>query len=633
MSGIFGVFNRDAKPVDKAIAHTLLDAISYWEPDERGLWHDGPVALGHSMLWNTPESRSEQLPNKQHSLIITLDARLDNRAELAVKLGMNDRSLTQITDSDFILAAYHQWAEQCPKYLLGDFAFAIWDERKQQLFCARDHIGIKPFYYHLTDSLFVFANDLKGLTKYSDISKEINDEAVANFIVNSQLINSTMTFFKEIQKLPPASLLTISATKVHRLCYWRLEDAPKIKLPDAKAYAKKLRELLKQAVYDRMRSAYPVTSHLSGGIDSSTIAVIAARKLREKGEKLLAFNWLHEPKEDDDSNHYEWSNSKTIAEAEGIEHHYVAITAEDIYHNMNNRTIVYGESAIFWYEYPVREASQKRGSRTILSGWGGDELSTYHGQSYYSDLFSQGKIIRVLKELKCIASQKSKSPMRRMLSHLYHNVILIYVPRNIYCHMPKNRCLQSPSFPFVKKEFLPAIQHEMKKTRVFTMQPPVRIREHMLAFWQNGHIQSRIESWASASIPNRLEYSYPLLDKRIIEFVLGMPPEYFVNNGVGRYIFRSAAEGLLPEKILWSNAKAEHNRVEQLASLFISACNLFTINEEISAEQSDYIDSDKLMQTLEKLKWTTLNQTLISSVMDIEASMSLMLSLRPEVMK
>ena len=196
MSGIFGIFNRNGEPVEEKIINAMLNAMSYWEPDDKGTLVAGSVALGHTMLWNTPESKLEHLPNRQEHLVITMDARLDNREELVQKLEMTDRALEQITDSDFILAAYSKWGEACPKYLLGDFAFAIWDEKKQQLFCARDHIGIKSFYFHLNDDMFVFSNDIRGVITHHDVSKVMNDEAVAIYLKKGELWHPAMTFFE-----------------------------------------------------------------------------------------------------------------------------------------------------------------------------------------------------------------------------------------------------------------------------------------------------------------------------------------------------------------------------------------------------------------------------------------------------
>ncbi|MCO4846164.1 MAG: hypothetical protein KC427_09115 [Sulfurovum sp.] len=626
MSGIFGIFNRNGNAVDKQIVETMLEATSYWEPDESGTWINGPVVLGHTMLWNTPESKYEHLPLEKDVLVLTMDARIDNREELARDLELPNRPLEEVGDSEFILAAYVKWGEACPKYLVGDFAFAIWDEKKQQLFCARDHVGVKQFYYHLKDDLFVFGNDLKGLVHHPDISKDINDEAVANYIVNDQLLSSTMTFFENIKKLPPAHTLTITNLGMDEKCYWKLEDAPKIKLPNAEAYAKKLRELLEQAVHDRMRSDYPITSHLSGGIDSSSIAAIAARKLKDKGQKLLAFNWLHEPTETDDPTQHEWSNSKMIAEAEGIDHRYVSLSVNDMYHNMQNDTIIFGHSARFWYEYPVRQSAQKKGSRTILSGWGGDDLSTYHGQAYYANLFLKGSWWKLFQELQIKAYKKRKS-IKSMVSAIYHHVCVPLVPRSLYCKIPKITCLEGSSFTFIKKSFLPLVKVESKKPSVLTMQPQRTIRKHMLAYWNYGHIQSRIESWATAANTNRLEYSYPLLDKRIIEFILGVPAEYFVSNGVGRHLFRSAAEGLLPEKILWTNAKLEPKRVERLISLTLSVFKLLVSDGSINDKQSKYIDNKRLIKLLEKFDYPSMDRDTIEMIMEMETSLDLVLSL------
>jgi len=409
MSSFLAIYNRKGKPVAGDITASMLEGISSWSPDDRGTWQQGDVALAHLMLWNSPESKNEHLPSCRDSIVITMDARLDNREELAGLLGISKSSSDKLADSEFIMRGYRKWGEECAEYFLGDFAFVIWDVKRQHLFCARDQVGVKQLYFYLTDTLFVCANDLKRLVIHPDIKSDINDEAVANFLVNGDLISPELPFLKGVQKLPPAHSITITPSGVSKNCYWRLQDVPQIKLPNAKAYREKLTQLLEQAVHDRVRSVYPVASHLSGGLDSSTIAVIAARRLKQKGKKLLAFNWLHQPTEKDDSSHYEWSNSRLIAETEDIDHHYVSLSAEDIYQYMGSRSIVYGDFSRFWYEYPVRQAARDRGARTILSGWGGDELVSYHGQSYYADLFSRGRIIKALKEL-MEGGQKGRQP-------------------------------------------------------------------------------------------------------------------------------------------------------------------------------------------------------------------------------
>jgi asparagine synthase (glutamine-hydrolysing) len=128
------------------------------------------------MLWTTPESPAEQLPlvSSSGDLVITADARIDNRDELISALGLTDRRPAQITDSELILSAFVKWGEHCPEKLLGDFAFAIWVGHRRQLFCARDHFGVKPFYYYLSDKMFAFASEIKAIVSLSEIDRPIN---------------------------------------------------------------------------------------------------------------------------------------------------------------------------------------------------------------------------------------------------------------------------------------------------------------------------------------------------------------------------------------------------------------------------------------------------------------------------
>jgi len=597
MSTLFGVYNRNCRLLEAKIVAEMHRALSYWQPDESGRWLGGTVALGHEMLWNTPESKLEHLPLEQEQVVLTLDARLDNREELVTQLGLAGRPLQQLTDGEFILAAYCKWGEDCPKYLVGDFAFVLWDKAKQHLFCARDHLGVKPFYFHLTDALFVFANDIRGIVAHPDVSRTLCDEAVANYLVHTLLINKSLTFFKDIQKLPPAHSLTISATSTQQECYWRPEEAPKVTLPDAEAYAQKLRKLLEQAVRDRMRSDYPITSHLSGGLDSSAIAVIAARTLREKGERLLAFNWLHEPGGDDDPSHVEWAYSAAIAEIEDIEHSYVSLTSDDIVEYMARHNIAYGDSAGFWYEYPVRQAVKQHGSRTILSGWGGDELSTYHGTSYMANMMRLGNVREVVRGVwRDIAGRKRKAKLALKL--LYHNVLMGFVPRQYYHRMPKSLSLVFAPLQFVRQSFLPVLNKEKAKTAVLSLQPHPTIKAHMLAFLQYGHLPARMESWAVSASVDRLEYSYPLLDKRIVEFILGTPAKFFVHKGVGRHLFRCAVADSVPHEILWSAKVVEVQRVNRLRDMSLSAYKSYIESLLGGVVDSPYIDFEKLRKAL-----------------------------------
>ncbi len=612
MSGIFGIFNRNGKPVDRKIVDTMLGAMSYWKPDEYGTWIDGSVSLGHTMLWNTAESKYEHLPVRNEMYVLTMDARIDNRNELLNELDLPDRPISEIGDSEFILAAYQKWGEDCPKYLLGDFAFVIWDEKKKQLFCARDHVGIKQFYYFLKNEIFVFSNDIKSLMNFEIISKEINDKAVVNQMVYAHLQSNSYTFYRNVFKLPPAHNLIITNKKIIKKSYWKISNSPKMTYENIDECAEKLRHLITQSIYDRIRSIYPITSHLSGGIDSSSIAVIASRKLRENDQKLLAFNWLHEPSDKDDPNYYEWSNSKTIAELEEIEDHYVSLNARDIYDYMENNKISDGDSAQFWYEIPIRKHAQSRGSRTILSGWGGDDFVSYFGASYFANIFLEEGFFKLIKMEKSYICKKSQEKcIRRLIGSIYQWVVIPLMPRFLYCYMPRNYCaeIKKSATEFTKKEYLPALENELNRYLKYNnvFQPRSTIGKGMIANYEFGHLQARIESWSAASKIDRLEYAYPLLDKRILEFMMQVPTKFFVHEGKGRYLFRSAMKNIVPDHILWSNTKYEHKRVDKLSLLLKQIFEIY--KDSYGIKTSRYINTEKLYKAFEELELSKNNDS------------------------
>ena len=290
MSGIFGIFNYNEQPVEEKTVNAMFEAMFNWKPDDKGVWIDGPIALGHSMLWNTPEAKYEHLPLEKDAYVLTMDARIDNRDELAKELELPDRPLEEIGDSEFILAAYRKWGEDCPKHLLGDFVFAIWDEQKKQLFCARDHLGIKPFYYHhAPDKHFVFSSSIDALfsSAIDDIVPKENEEAISSFICYSTYAYD-QTMYKDIMRLPLGSCMVVKQGKLNVWRYWKPESIKANTNVSFEEAAKKVKELFTESVKARLRTYGNVGCELSGGIDSS--AVICTASMEEPTKKVIPFS-------------------------------------------------------------------------------------------------------------------------------------------------------------------------------------------------------------------------------------------------------------------------------------------------------------------------------------------------------
>jgi len=598
VSGIFGIYNRDNTALVEENVTVILDSISYWKPDKRGTWVNNYIALGHTMLWNTPESKLEHLPNKQNDLVITMDARIDNREELVKKLDMLDYPLEKLTDSHLILEAYRKWDEECPKYLLGDFVFSIWDETKKRLFCARDHIGIKSFYYNLNDKNFIYSNDIRA---FANLDKKVNDEAVAIYLNIGELWHPTMTFFEEIKKLPPASFLSVSSEKVYQKVYWRAEDSPKIQFDTYEEYSKQLRNLLEDAVLKRLRSENPIASHLSGGLDSSTIATIAARHLHAQKKTLHVYNWVssQKPKRDVDVN--EWLDSQKISELENIDHSYIDLNTEKLCDILTNHDIQMNDTVDLWYEFLVREKAKVDGVQTILSGWGGDELISHGARTYYADKFLKGEFGTVIKEIYTEALRKKRG-LRHFVAKIYYKIFVPIFPNSLRCYLPKICCKSENYLGCTHSSFI----HKMRNVVIpNTLFKERNIHKDQLDLFNQGHILSRIESWSSSGFNDKIEYCYPLLDKRIVEFALGIPSELYRRQGKSRFVFRDAVVGLLPEEIRWDNTKFESNRVNLLLQIEKEASMLWLQNFKKRKHyqyNSTYINFNLLEDKITSLK-------------------------------
>ena len=219
MSAVAGLYRTDGRPVNRHEVDRMVLALAHRGPDGTGAWSGGPVALAHGALWTTPESRGEPQPLASAACnVIVADARLDNRRDLLAALGLSGSAAGEIGDSELILRAYERWGEACATKLIGDFAFAIWDSQNQSLFCARDHVGVKPFYYHQSSSAFLFASEIKALLTSPIVPYRLNPSRVADYLVGL-FDDQAITFYRDVYRLPAGHTLTVtrSGTRIRSL--------------------------------------------------------------------------------------------------------------------------------------------------------------------------------------------------------------------------------------------------------------------------------------------------------------------------------------------------------------------------------------------------------------------------------
>jgi asparagine synthase (glutamine-hydrolysing) len=572
LSGIFGVFNCDGKAVTLGDLDAMHQVFAQWFDDDRGIWCDDNVGLGHTMSWNTPESKLESLPSIDGSegkrLLITADVRLDNRDELADALAMN-QPLAAITDSQLLLAAYRKWGESSPKHLLGDFAYVIWDEQQQHLFCARDHVGIKVLYYATVGDTFVFANHISALVDTGLVTAEFNDEHVAIYLEQGYCHSREQTFYKAVTRVPPATTLRFSRHGVQLSQYWCPEDAPPTHYKTNAEYVGHLRELLIDAVSDRTRSNYPIFSHMSGGLDSSCIASIAARILAKQGGVLHAYNWNFVAR-NSNRDHFEWRLADELANREGIRQHAIDLSPESLAEVFSSVDVSHDDVVDLWYEFSARDFVRSKGGRVLLSGWGGDELISSHGVGYIDQLILHGHFRKAWSITQALSKPTSYSFFRfskLCIGVLRRELTPAIIYRLLGRFKQKNALM--PDY------ILPAGRDSGKgESGDYRQLSRASVRAYQLGLYHLGHITERTQAWYASGLERGIEYRFPLLDKRVLEFALTIPPYLFKQGGIPRYIFREALSEIVPEAIRHNREKDEPQRIRHFHQITVEALQL-----------------------------------------------------------
>jgi asparagine synthase (glutamine-hydrolysing) len=283
MSGIVGIANRDNIPPDRELLEKLVNFLAFRGPDAQNTWADGQVAFGHALLRTTPEPVDEKQPcSLDGRFWITAEARLDDAEQLRRRLAETGISFPE-SDSDarLILGAYRQWGEECLQYLAGDFVFAIWDQEKRRLFCARDHFGVRPFFYADLGHAFVFSNTLACLRRHPEASRKLDDAFMADWLLADQCRDPERTAFTNLRRLPAAHSLTWDATGFRVRRYWMLPtEHSLIRFAHPQDYVEEFRRLLKLAIRDRLRTP-DAAVFMSGGLDSTTLAAVTHSHLKE----------------------------------------------------------------------------------------------------------------------------------------------------------------------------------------------------------------------------------------------------------------------------------------------------------------------------------------------------------------
>ncbi len=523
----------------------MLGRLAHRGPDGSGAWHEGPVGVGHRMLHTTPESLNEHQPiiGARGELVLTADARLDNREELCSLLS----APRSVTDAELILAAYERWGERCPEHLLGDFAFVAWDGRRRALFCARDHFGVKPFYYHHRPGrLFAFASEIKALLALPDVPRRVNETRVADYLA-SLFEDKEITFYQEIVRLPPAHWMLVDREGIRRHQYWALDAERQLRMKSDAEYAELFRATFTEAVRCRLRSAFPVGSMLSGGLDSSSIVCVARKLLMESGRgSLHTFSAIFPDLLECDEQEF----IDAVVAGGGADAHRVRgdrlSPASDLDTMLAQQDEPFYGPNLFLHE-GLYAAARATGVRAILDGLDGD-TTVSHGLGYLRELAGSGRWLRLIREVRGLSRQLKVPPRRILVAKVVKPILRSVARRARVC--PAD--LVAPEFARCV-----GLVDRLRALDPARRPPPRTEREDHHRTISMGLVPLVLEIADHAAGARRLEPRYPFFDRRLVELCLAFPGDQKLDRGWTRIVLRRAMQGALPRTVQWRAGKAD----------------------------------------------------------------------------
>jgi len=602
MSGIVGIYYLDGRPVERTNVERMADSIAHRGPDGSGVWTDGSIGLGHQMLWTTPESLHEKLPliNKTGNLVITADARIDNRDELISVLNFNGRPREFITDSELILAAYEKWGEQCPEKLLGDFSFAIWDKQKQKIYCARDPIGIKPFYYYFNGKKFRWSSEPKAIFEDKTIPKEPNLQLICLYLLN-RFDEREETLYQNIYRLPPSHFMILENGQIRKGQYWDIDPNHSIRYKTDSEYAEHFFTLFKEAIKVRLRSHGPVGAWLSGGLDSSSIVCTAQKLYRENSvpnHGFETFSVVFDIFPCDERKYID-----EVVRKWDIKKNYITyeknLSWVDFEQSQRYPDVIYSPTLLC--TGPALLKAREKGIRVMLDGIGGDE-SLASGSSHLTDLLIRGNILKLIAQIKQDADFSSYS-----LSSLFLNYCMIpLIPRPMKTGL---RFLLKPfrgngipswmNVDYLKKEGL----NKRLKTRIPSPRFPTHAQQkiyEVLYYGWGANVAQEIDERFSANFSS--ENRYPFFDRRLVEFSIALPEEQRWSNEGPKAVLRRAMEGILPESIKNRKYKTDFTSISDHELKDRQMNKLYTLFQTSNLADLGIVNKARLQELLENFR-------------------------------
>ena len=569
MCGITGIYNlaKGKKKISRKVLANMTNSMVHRGPDDSGTIILKNAALGNRRLAILDLSKNGHMPmhDDKKEYWITHNGEVYNYKEVRSELQKKGHKFISDSDTEVILYSYMEWGEKCLERFDGMFAFAIYDSRKNELFVARDRLGIKPLYYSKIYGQFVFASEIKAILKHPKFRREVNLEAVSSYLSYRYELGEE-TLFKNIYKLLPGHYLIIRNDRINIVEYWDIDIAEKTTEKSEKYYRNEIRKLLEKSVQRRMISDVPVGAYLSGGLDSSIIVALMA-KCSSKKVKTFSIGFEEE-------GFNEFYYSKLVAKMHNTEHMEILLSMKDYLENMK-KLIRYKDLPLAVpNEVPIYLMSKelKKYITVVLSGEGADEIFSGYGRLFRSPLD--------YKKLKFINSLPSF-----MRKSLFKNFVLKYKNKRFNSELEHFLYLYS-YFPLEEKKFIfndkmrEAINEDKRLALIFNKYfQKAKKRPYYERVWyvfEKLHLPGLLQRLDCPTMAASVEGRVPYVDHELVEFMFTVPSKYKMrwksffsmltsfnktsdeiseNDDITKYMLRETFKDMLPREVIYRKKK------------------------------------------------------------------------------
>ena len=544
MCGIAGLILKKGPKTDiKEIVEVMTNTIQHRGPDGEGIYCFNNVGLGHRRLaiLDLSSEGHQPMPYLDEKYVITYNGEIYNYIELRQELIQKGYLFHSNTDTEVILAAYAEWGEDCVTHFNGMWAFAIIDKIRQLVFCSRDRFGVKPFYYVDTPELFAFGSEIKQLLPFLN-RVEANYSVLTDFVLTSISDHEEETFFRNVIKLKPSHNLIYSYTSntFTKERYYQISLNASFEKMSSDEAIERYMHLLEDAIKLRLRADVAVGTCLSGGLDSSTIAAIAAPLYQSTAGR--AFNGITAVSEQESNNEAEYA--RQVIDYSKMSWLQVRPSYEDFVESLPHVVLTqeepFGGPSILM-QYFVMKTAKEHGIPVLLDGQGGDETllgyEKYYG-SHLATTFKRHGLNAFIVALKTAGKNNKKLTLMSAMKYLIAGSIapLRY---QYYCH--RHRYLATrPSYPHHLADFSRAILNSFQLQRLEI---------------ESTNLPALLRYEDKNSMAHSIETRLPFLDYRVLEAALSLPASYKIKDGWTKWLLRKGMEHRMPHDIAWRKNK------------------------------------------------------------------------------